>query len=127
MVIILKANKVNLFVSSVLFVLWYHSPNILDTPHICNISWLSVKQIPYAFAFLVSKSVRTIGRSIRVSTIVHSRLLIFRVPTFRQRCSFFWNMTLRHRVLRSHRSFEETCCFLTNSRQQTNKTHKPFP
>jgi hypothetical protein len=34
MAIILKANKVNLFVSSVLFVFWYHSPNILDTPHI---------------------------------------------------------------------------------------------
>jgi hypothetical protein len=32
--IIFKANKVNLFVSSVLFVFWYHSPNILDTPHI---------------------------------------------------------------------------------------------
>jgi hypothetical protein len=32
MAIILKANKVNLFVSSVLFVLWYHSPNFLDTP-----------------------------------------------------------------------------------------------
>jgi hypothetical protein len=30
----LKANKVNLFVSSVLFVFWYHSPNVLDTPHI---------------------------------------------------------------------------------------------
>jgi hypothetical protein len=30
----LKANKVNLFVSSVLFVFWYHSPNFLDTPHI---------------------------------------------------------------------------------------------
>jgi hypothetical protein len=28
----LKANKVNLFVSSVLFVFWYHSPNFLDTP-----------------------------------------------------------------------------------------------
>jgi hypothetical protein len=33
MAIILKANKVNLFVCSVLFVLWYHSPNVLDTPH----------------------------------------------------------------------------------------------
>jgi hypothetical protein len=32
MAIILKANKVNLFVSSVLFAFWYHSPNILDTP-----------------------------------------------------------------------------------------------
>jgi hypothetical protein len=28
-----EANKVNLFVSSVLFVFWYHSPNFLDTPH----------------------------------------------------------------------------------------------
>jgi hypothetical protein len=43
MAIILKANKVNLFVSSVLFVLCYHSTNILDTPHICSISWLRVK------------------------------------------------------------------------------------
>jgi hypothetical protein len=32
MAINLKANKVNLFVSSVLFVFWYHSPNFLDTP-----------------------------------------------------------------------------------------------
>jgi hypothetical protein len=39
----LNANKVNLFVSSVLFVFWYHSPNVLDTLHICNISWLRVK------------------------------------------------------------------------------------
>jgi hypothetical protein len=30
----LKSNKVNLFVSSVLFVFWYHSPNFLDTPGI---------------------------------------------------------------------------------------------
>jgi hypothetical protein len=34
--IILKANKVNLFVSSVLFVLWYHSPNFLDIPRKLN-------------------------------------------------------------------------------------------
>jgi hypothetical protein len=27
-------NKLTLFVSSVLFVFWYHSPSILDTPHI---------------------------------------------------------------------------------------------
>jgi hypothetical protein len=32
MAIILNANKVNLFVFSVLFVFWYHSPNVLDTP-----------------------------------------------------------------------------------------------
>jgi hypothetical protein len=45
MAIILKANKVNLFVSSVLFVFWYHSPNILDTPHICDVSRLMVKTV----------------------------------------------------------------------------------
>jgi hypothetical protein len=39
MVIILKANEVNLFVCSVLFVLWYHSPNFLDTPHM-TIQWI---------------------------------------------------------------------------------------
>jgi hypothetical protein len=32
MAIILKANKVHLFVSSVLFVFWYQWPNFLDTP-----------------------------------------------------------------------------------------------
>jgi hypothetical protein len=32
MTVILKANKVNLFVSYVLFVFWYHSQNFLDTP-----------------------------------------------------------------------------------------------
>jgi hypothetical protein len=36
--------KVNLFVSSVLFVFWYHSPNVLDTLHICNISRLRVNR-----------------------------------------------------------------------------------
>jgi hypothetical protein len=33
----LKANKVSLFVSSVLFVFWYHSPNFLDTPRITEL------------------------------------------------------------------------------------------
>jgi hypothetical protein len=32
MAIIFKVNKVNLFVSSLLFVFWFHSPNFLDTP-----------------------------------------------------------------------------------------------
>jgi hypothetical protein len=36
MTIILKANKVNVFVSSVWFVFWYHSPNILDTPRVMH-------------------------------------------------------------------------------------------
>jgi hypothetical protein len=39
MAIILKANKVNLFVSSVLFVFWYHSPNFLDTPRRWRYVW----------------------------------------------------------------------------------------
>jgi hypothetical protein len=43
MAIILKANKVNLCVSSALFVFWYHSQNFLDTPHICDVSRLRVK------------------------------------------------------------------------------------
>jgi hypothetical protein len=34
MAIILKTNKVNFFVSSVLFVFWYYSLNFLDTPRI---------------------------------------------------------------------------------------------
>jgi hypothetical protein len=42
MMIILKAKKVNSFVSSVLFVFWYHLQNIVDTPHISNISRLRV-------------------------------------------------------------------------------------
>jgi hypothetical protein len=37
MAIILKANKVNLFESSVLFLFWYHTPNFLDTPRISNV------------------------------------------------------------------------------------------
>jgi hypothetical protein len=32
MAMILKANKVNWFASSVLFIFWYHSLNILDKP-----------------------------------------------------------------------------------------------
>jgi hypothetical protein len=42
MAIILKANKVNLFLSSLLFVFWYHSPNSLDTPR--TVSTLSDSQ-----------------------------------------------------------------------------------
>jgi hypothetical protein len=57
MAIILKANKANLFVSSVLCVFWYHSPNILDTPHICNISRLRVNRLgalQSRFLFLIA-------------------------------------------------------------------------
>jgi hypothetical protein len=36
MAIILKASRVNLFVSSVLFVFWYHPPNVLGTPRMYN-------------------------------------------------------------------------------------------
>jgi hypothetical protein len=41
MAILLKANKVNFFVSSVLFVFWHHSPNFLDTPRTNNRSNVS--------------------------------------------------------------------------------------
>jgi hypothetical protein len=46
----LKANKVNLFLSSVLFVFWYHSPKYLDTlcitlQEIRNISMCSLLQL----------------------------------------------------------------------------------
>jgi hypothetical protein len=70
MVIILRANKVNLVVSSVLFVFWYHSSNVLDTPHICNISWLRVKLSRYQLKMVVAiltghapvrKHLRTMG------------------------------------------------------------------
>jgi hypothetical protein len=50
----IQINKVNLFVSSVLCVFWYHSPNVLDTLHICNISWLRVKLCSKCSPMLVS-------------------------------------------------------------------------
>jgi hypothetical protein len=53
MAIILKANKVNLFVSSALFVFWYHSPKFLDTPHICDISGLRVNDTPVQKRYLL--------------------------------------------------------------------------
>jgi hypothetical protein len=46
-------NKLTLFVSSVLFVFWYHSLNVLDTLHICNISWLRVKLIMMTIVTLI--------------------------------------------------------------------------
>jgi hypothetical protein len=47
--IILKANKVNLFVSSVLFVFWYHSLKFLDTPRISfGITTLTAGSSSYA-------------------------------------------------------------------------------
>jgi hypothetical protein len=46
MTIILKANKVNLFASSVLFVFWYHSPNFLDTPRVSTQSVPRSKHSP---------------------------------------------------------------------------------
>jgi hypothetical protein len=68
----LKANKVNLFVSSVLFVFWYHSPNVLDTLHICNISWLRVNN-RYAVRSLPSsrQSARSFGMLVILPTKLH--------------------------------------------------------
>jgi hypothetical protein len=56
MAIILKANKVNLFVSSVLFVFWYHSLNFLDTPRI--VQWYCYPvfhPVPHFAKYLTSK------------------------------------------------------------------------
>jgi hypothetical protein len=49
MAIILKANKVNLFVSSVLFVFWYHSPKVLDTPRASAIVGIEYDQKNFYF------------------------------------------------------------------------------
>jgi hypothetical protein len=54
-------NQVTLFVSSVLFVFWYHSPKILDTLHICNISWLRVNSPSLIRWFPVSIHPNTIS------------------------------------------------------------------
>jgi hypothetical protein len=62
MVVILNANKVNVFVSSVLFVFWFHSPNVLDTPHICNISRLRVN-----CTHIIVQECNAGGRELRVA------------------------------------------------------------
>jgi hypothetical protein len=41
--IIMKANIVNLFVSSVLFVFCYHSPNFLDTQRISTYQYHNIR------------------------------------------------------------------------------------
>jgi hypothetical protein len=50
-------NTLTLFVSSVVFVFWYHSPNFLDTPHIYDISRLRVNQDdePSEYAYSADK------------------------------------------------------------------------
>jgi hypothetical protein len=65
MAIILKVNKVNLFVSSVLFVFWYHSPNFLDTPYRSSAlqNLIQVKQ-DYKINLLAVKAVRWLERGI---------------------------------------------------------------
>jgi hypothetical protein len=60
----LKDNNIHLFVSSVLFVFWYHSPNILDTPHICNISRLRVKLVKTAALSIHTTELKVITGSL---------------------------------------------------------------
>jgi hypothetical protein len=59
MAIILKANKANIFVSSVLFVFWYHSPNFY-TYHIygatCKVRNFNVIYISYPVAQLCAST-----------------------------------------------------------------------
>jgi hypothetical protein len=62
MAIILKANKVNSFVSSVLFFFWYHSPNILDTPRIFG-QWTVVNAVMSLWVLLDARYVDTQQRA----------------------------------------------------------------
>jgi hypothetical protein len=66
--IILKVNKVDLFVSSVLFVSWYHSPNILDTP---RTSVTNSEEISYKCRGKTS--------SVHILTSISCALAVFRV------------------------------------------------
>jgi hypothetical protein len=64
MAIVLKVNKVNLFVSSVLFVFWYHSPNFLDTPRTCILhQWNNILKNQFyvlVTLFILSSNVGTL-------------------------------------------------------------------
>jgi hypothetical protein len=54
MAIILKNNKVNVIVSSVLFVFWYHSPNFLHTQRLCIYIYLFIYLFVYLFLSLLN-------------------------------------------------------------------------
>jgi hypothetical protein len=67
MAIILKDNKVNLFVSSVLFVFWYHSPNCLDTPRMIVVLVPLLGPLSYIITILFPNPMgRTSGRSLGI-------------------------------------------------------------
>jgi hypothetical protein len=72
MAIILKANKVNLFVSYVLFVFRYHSPNFLDTPRILGRRVHAVK-INTETLVAASKEIRLVVNADKVKYMVISR------------------------------------------------------
>jgi hypothetical protein len=59
MAIILKASQFNLLVSPVVFVFWYHSPNVLDTPRMSVIMMSTMYTIcdykPHSVSFLLSQ------------------------------------------------------------------------
>jgi hypothetical protein len=67
-------NKVNLFVSSVLCVFWYHLPKVLDTLHICNTSWLRVKLLFYdvTVSYCCAHVTSTIYCSVISVSVIHS-------------------------------------------------------
>jgi hypothetical protein len=75
MAIILKANKVNLFVSSVLFVFWYQSPNFLDTPRISlfRVQYIARFEVRHVAMFLCLKLCHFSGPSLGMNgAIIHS-------------------------------------------------------
>jgi hypothetical protein len=90
----LKANKVNLFVSSVLCVFWYHSPNVLYTLHICNISWLRVKPLYNAAVYSVLRFCVPYGRC---TCEIKSRIAVTKAAFNKKRAIFTSKMDLELR------------------------------
>jgi hypothetical protein len=76
MAIILKANKFNLFVSSVLFIFWYHSPNFLDTPRIPRYKYVTEFNI---YALVISITRRNTDGVFLYGIIINS---VSTVPSF---------------------------------------------
>jgi hypothetical protein len=68
MAIILKAKKVNLCVSPVLFVFWYHTLNFLDTPHI----YQNTVSYPKTFTLLSNLEVSHVSETLGAAFWLHS-------------------------------------------------------
>jgi hypothetical protein len=100
------ANKVNLFVSSVLFVFWSHSPNFLDTPHICDISRLRVHIFccphsnHYRYAFPPMTYLVEVSSTSYRTTFSSPFFLFFLLPLFSMVCARALNRSVFAEVSR---------------------------